>query len=134
MAAPRNVWAWVGWGISVLVCALFAFSAAMKLMGGKELAEGMAKLGLPESMLLPLAILEITCLVLYLIPHTSVIGAILLTGYLGGTIVTHWRVGDAFVFNVVLGVLIWLALCMRENRLWRLIPIRAAPDKVDPSP
>jgi catechol 2,3-dioxygenase-like lactoylglutathione lyase family enzyme len=65
----------------------------MKLKGGPELAQGMAHLGLPGSMVVPLAILELSCVVVYLIPATSVLGAIVLTGYIGGAICTHWRSG-----------------------------------------
>jgi hypothetical protein len=60
----------------------------------------------------------------YLIPPTSVLGAILLTGYLGGAILTHWRVGDMFVVHIVLGMLIWLGIYLREDRLRALIPVR----------
>jgi hypothetical protein len=75
-------------------------------------------------MVLPLAILEITCVVVFLVPPTMVLGAILLTGYVGGTIVTHWRSGDPFVIQVLLGLLIWLSVYLREPRLRALIPLR----------
>ncbi|QDT83711.1 hypothetical protein MalM14_13450 [Gimesia chilikensis] len=96
----------------------------MKFKGGPEMTDGMAKLGLPESMILPLAILELVCLVLYLVPWTAVLGAILLTGYLGGAICTHWRVGDPFVVQAGLGVVLWLSVYLRDRRLWQLIPFR----------
>jgi hypothetical protein len=96
----------------------------MKLKGGAEVLEGMAHLGLPESLMVPLAILEISCVVTYLIPATSVLGAILLTGYIGGAICTHLRVGDPFFIQTALGILIWLGLYLRENRLKGLIPLR----------
>jgi hypothetical protein len=115
---------WAGWVISVLASLVFGFSAFLKLKGGPELAQGMAHLGLPESMVLPLAILEISCFVIYLVPATSVLGAILLAGYVGGAICTHWRVGDPFVVQVVLGILVWLGLYLREPRLKALIPLR----------
>ena len=120
---------WVGRVISVLVSLVFVFSALMKIKGGPELAQGMAHLGLRESMVLPLTILEISCVVIYLIPPTSVLGAILLTGYIGGAMLTHWRVGDPFFVHVVLGILVWLGLYLRETRLRDLIPLRktAAP-------
>ena len=122
--APQGKIVWVGRGISILVCLVFLFSAFLKLKGGPEVLKGIAHLGLPESMLVPLSILEISCVVIYLIPATSVLGAILLTGYLGGAICTHWRVGDPFVVHAVLGILIWLGLYLRENRLKELIPLR----------
>jgi DoxX-like family len=114
----------VGWVISILSSLLFLFSASMKLKGGPELATGMEHLGLPDSMVMPLAILELSCVVIYLIPQTSVLGAILLAGYLGGAICTHWRVGDPFVVQIVLGLLVWLGIYLREDRLKALIPLR----------
>jgi hypothetical protein len=74
----------------------------------------------------PLAILEMTCVVVYLIPSTSVLGAVLLTGYLGGAICTHWRVGDPVYVHIVLGVLVWLGLYLCESRLSELVPLRKA--------
>jgi hypothetical protein len=114
---------WTGRVIQVLVSLVFLMSAAMKLKGGPELAQGMAQMGLPESMVFPLAVLEMTCAVVYLIPPTSVLGAILLTGYLGGAILTHWRVGDQFFLHPVIGILIWFAIWIREPRLKQLIPL-----------
>ena len=68
--------------------------------------------------------LELSCTIIYLIPRTSVIGAILLTGYLGGAIQTHLRVGDAFVAQFIFGVVIWGGLYLRDTRLRALIPFR----------
>ena len=115
---------WTGRVISGLASLVFLMSAFLKLKGGAEVMQGMAHLGLPESMIMPLAILEISCVVIYLIPPTSVLGAILLTGYLGGAICTHWRVGDPLFVPVALGVFIWLGLYLRESRLKALIPLR----------
>jgi DoxX-like family len=115
---------WVGRVISVLVSLLFVMSALMKLKGGAEVAQGMAHLGLPESLRVPLAILELACALIYLIPAISVLGAILLTGYIGGAICTHWRVGDPVLIQTALGIFVWLGLYLRENRLRALIPLR----------
>jgi DoxX-like protein len=122
---------WVGRVISILVALVFLMSVAMKLKGGPELTQGMAHLGLPERMVLPLAILELSCTVIYLIPATSVLGAILLTGFIGGALCTHWRIGDPFYVHIVLGILVWLGLYLREERLKALIPIRT---RVSPLP
>lgn len=116
----------VGWVLSVLGCLLLVFSAVMKLMGGPQLDQGMGHLGLPHSMVLPLAILELTCTAIYLVPPTAVVGAILLTGYLGGAMCTHWRVGDPFIVQVILILVLWLGLYLREPRLKALIPVRTA--------
>ena len=121
-ASGKSVW--VGRVISVLASLVFLFSAFLKLKGGPELAQGIAHLGLPESMVMPLAIVEISCTVIYLIPATSVLGAILLAGYVGGAICTHWRVGDPFFVQIVLGLLVWLGIYLREPRLKALIPLR----------
>jgi hypothetical protein len=115
---------WVGRVISIAASLLFLLSAFLKIRGGPELAKGIAHLGLPDSMILPLSVLEISCVVIYLIPATSVLGAILLTGYIGGAICTHWRVGDPFVVQILLGLLVWLGLYLREDRLKALIPLR----------
>jgi len=122
--AERGKIVWTGRAISAAVSLAFAASAFMKLKGGPELTQGMAHLGLPESLIVPLAILEISCVVVYAIPATSVLGAILLTGYMGGAICTHWRVGDPFLAQIGFGLLVWLGLYLREGRLKGLIPLR----------
>jgi DoxX-like family len=109
----------LGSGITHLV-----FSAVMKLVGGAEVKQGIAHLGLPESMLTPLSILELACAVVYLIPAIAVLGAILLTGYIGGAICTHWRVGDPFFIQIALGIFVWLGIYLREERLKALLPVR----------
>jgi hypothetical protein len=116
--------AWAGRVLSALISIVFLVSAFMKIKGGPDVTEGIRHLGLPESMLVPLAIVEASCAVIYLIPATAVVGAILLTGYIGGAMCTHWRVGDPFVLHIVLGILVWLALYVRESRLKALIPLR----------
>jgi hypothetical protein len=117
---------WAGRVISVLISLLFLFSAFMKLKGGPEMTEGLRHLGLPDSMLVPLAILEASCVVIYLIPSTAVLGAILLTGYIGGALCTHWRVGDPFYLHILIGILVWLALYIRDSRLRAVIPFRTS--------
>ena len=124
MVAANRKLLWTGRVISVLPSLLFSVSALMKFQGGPEVIKGFGHLGLPASMLMPLAILELSCVVIYLIPATSIVGAILLTGFLGGAICTHWRVGDPFYFHIVLGILIWLGPYLRDDRLKLLIPFR----------
>ncbi len=115
---------WIGRGVSTLAAFPFLMSSIMKLKGGPEVLQGFGHLGLPESMRIPLAILELACVLIYLIPPTGVLGAVLLTGYLGGAICTHWRVGDPFMVQVVLGLVVWLGLYLREGRLRLLLPVR----------
>ena len=115
---------WGGRVISGLLACLLAMSAAMKLVGGREVIEGFARMGLPESLRVPLGVLELVCVLVYAFPATSVMGAILLTGYVGGAIVTHLRIGEPVVFQIALGLLVWLGLYMRESRLKSLLPLR----------
>jgi len=129
VSASRKI-VWVGRGISILVSLLFAMSALMKLRGGPEVIQGMAHLGLPESLIVPLAILEISCVVIYAIPATSVLGAILLTGYIGGAICTHLRVGDPFFMQIAIGIFVWLGLYLREDRLKGLLPLRISSSSI----
>ena len=96
----------------------------MKFTTHPELLRGMAHLGLPESLAKPLGLLELLCVVVYLIPGTSVLGAILFTGYVGGAILTHLRIGEPVFIQIALGVLIWLGLYLREPRLRELLPLR----------
>ena len=124
MEAASGKVVWTGRVITIVVSLLFFFSAAMKFVGGAAVKEGMAHLGLPESMIIPLGILELACAVVFLIPATSVLGAILLAGYMGGAICTHWRVGDPFVGQIAIALVIWLAIYLREPRLKALIPLR----------
>jgi hypothetical protein len=99
-------------------------SGVMKLVGSDAVSEEMGRLGLPLSMVTPLGILELACVAVYALPATSVLGAILLTGYLGGAICTHWRVGDPVYLVIALGILVWLGLYLREGRLGALLPVR----------
>ena len=115
---------WIGRIISILVSLMFIFSASFKFIDGPQVTEGFVHLGLPERIMKPLGVLELTCVVLYLIPATSVVGAILLTGYIGGAICTHWRVGDPFYVQILTGILIWLGLYLRDDRLKPLMPVR----------
>ena len=122
MAAVNKV-RLTGWIITIVVSLMFLMSGVMKFAGGKEVQEGMAKLGFPASMLVPLGILELACIIIYLIPITSLLGAILMTGYIGGVILTHWRAGESLLIPIILGLVIWLGLYLREERLRELLPL-----------
>src|SRR4051794_9635977 len=96
-----------GWVISMLPVLLLLFSAAMKLSRNEAVSKGFAELGYSMDKAIPLGILEAACALLYLFPRTSVVGAILVTGYLGGATATHFRLNQAFAGPVVLGMLAW---------------------------
>jgi len=117
---------WVGRIMSWLPALFLLVDGVMKLFKPAVVVEATVKLGYPENTILPLGIVLTVCTVLYLIPRTAVLGAILLTGYLGGAIATHVRVSEglfSIVFPVIFGVLLWGGLYLRNNRLQTLIPI-----------
>lgn len=120
--SPKRPWA--SWIVSLVPVALLLFSAAMKLMRHPAAVEGFAKFGYPPASLFWIGVVELTCTVLYIIPRTSILGAILLTGYLGGAVNTHVRAGEPFLSPVVVGILLWLGIYLREDRLRALVPWR----------
>jgi hypothetical protein len=126
MAASGKI-VWVGRVLSGLTSFVFVFSGLMKFKGGPDIDQGFAHLGLPLSMRIPLGVLELACVVVYMIPATAVLGAVLLAGYIGGAILTHWRVGDPVVTQIVIGLLVWLGIYLRDSRLKELLPIRRNP-------
>lgn len=122
----------VGWTLAVFVGAMMTFSAGLKLMQTQQVVEQLVgHFAYPEYVLLPIGFVELSCVALYLIPRTAVLGAVLLTGYLGGATATHLRVGEGFVGPVVFGMLVWLALFLRDPRIRALLPIRFAPKSAE---
>lgn len=117
---------WAGRVISAIpVLMMGVMGLVMLLFGQKTVAEGMAKHGYPTGVGTPLLIVEIVCAILYAIPRTSVLGAILLTGYLGGAVATHVRAGEPWFFPVITGVVVWLGLYLRDARIRALVPLRS---------
>src|SRR5207253_3606750 len=116
---------WVGRIMSGLPALFLVFDAIMKLVKPESVVKATVDLGYPEGVILGLGIVLLACTMLYLIPRTAVLGAILLTGYLGGAVATHVRLLEVqFLAPLVLGVLIWGGLCLRDRRVRALIPIR----------
>jgi hypothetical protein len=121
---------WAGYILSGLSGLFMLMDGVMKLVKPAFVVEATAKLGYQESVILGLGIVLTACTLLYLLPWTSVLGAILLTGYLGGAVASHLRAGDpAFTvfFPVVFGILIWLGLLLRDPRIRQLLPLRKLP-------
>jgi hypothetical protein len=113
--------------LSALPVLALVMSALMKLSHPPAFVETFTvKFGYPPGLLAPIGVLELLCTAVYLVPSTSVLGAVLLTGYLGGATATHVRVGDAFLIPVVLGVLVWGGLFLRDGRIRELLPLRRA--------
>jgi len=117
---------WTGRVLSAIPVLMMGVMGAVIFIAKPEMmAEGMKKYGYPEYAVRPIVIAEITCAVIYAIPQTAVLGAVLLTGYLGGAVATHVRAGEStFYFPVIMGVLVWLGLLLRDSRVRRLLPLR----------
>jgi uncharacterized membrane protein YphA (DoxX/SURF4 family) len=114
---------WAGRIISALPVLMLLLSGVMKLLKPAPVVQEFGRLGYPEKLTIVLGIIELSCTVIYVIPQTAVLGAILLTAYLGGATATHVRIGDPFFIPIVLGILIWLGLYLRDPRLRPLMPL-----------
>ena len=119
---------WTGRILSILPALFLLLDGAMKLVKPAPVVEATVQMGFSEAVILPLGIVLLVCTVLYLIPATAVLGAVLLTGYLGGAVATHVRAGDGpfpVLFPVVFGALLWGGLVLRDPRLRSLVPWRS---------
>jgi hypothetical protein len=117
---------WAGRTISAIPVLLLLFSGVMKLAKPVSILQGFAHYGYPEYLILLIGSLEIVCTIVYAIPRTSVLGAILVTAYLGGATASNVRIGDpSYVITVLLGVLAWIGLYLRDERLHALVPLKS---------
>jgi len=119
---------WTGRVLSALSALFLFFDGAMKLPKPDFVVDATVQLGYSESVILPLGVILLVCTVLYVVPRTSVLGAILLTGYLGGAVASHVRHEDglfAVLFPVIFGALLWGGLVLRDTRLRSLVPWRS---------
>ena len=117
-----------GYVLTGLVAAFLTFDTVMKLLQLAPAVQGTTELGYPAGTVVVIGAIELVCLVLYLIPRTSVLGALALTGYLGGAIATHLRVGSPLpthtLFPIYVALMVWGGLYLRESRLRELLPFR----------
>jgi len=127
--APSSRWTrWAGYALSGLAAAFMVLDAVMKLLKPEPVLEANMRLGYSEGVLIPLGIVLLVCTVVYVIPQTAVLGAILLTGYLGGAVASHVRHEDdwfSIVFPVVFAAFVWGGLVLRDKRLRALVPWRS---------
>lgn len=126
VSAPKKSALWVGRIISAVPALFLLIDGIMKLVKPAVVVEATVKLGYSESVIIGLGIVLLICTILYLIPRTAVLGAILLTGYLGGAVATHVRVGGplfAVVFPVIIGAMFWGGLYLRDRRLRSLFSL-----------
>ncbi len=108
-------------GLSILT---FAASGAMKLAGGADFLKQWASFGFKPELATAIGVVEVLCAVIYAIPQTSVLGAVLLTGYLGGAVVTHVRAGQPFIAPIAVGICVWGGIFLRDARVRALLPLR----------
>ena len=124
--APQKSRSWAGIVVSAIPTLFLLLDAIGKLVKPEAVVTGTIELGYPESVIVPLGIILLICTVLYAIPKTSVIGAILLTGYLGGAVATHVRLNNPLfthqLFPVYLGIMIWLGLYLRSSNKRHYLP------------
>jgi hypothetical protein len=123
--SPPNCAIWAGWIITGLVILFLAFDGATKIIKVAPVVEAAEKLGVPQHKLLGIGVVLLACTAIYTIPQTAVLGAILLTGYLGGAVAIHARAGSGafpIVFSIAFGVLAWVGLVLREPQLlWTIL-------------
>jgi hypothetical protein len=115
-----------GWLLTAVIAVMLVPSSLMKMSGTSEVVAGFAHLGIPAEQVSRIAALELACVLIFLIPHTAVLGALLLTGYMGGAIVLHVRLGEPFMVQLMIGAVAWAGIWLREPRLRRLLPLRRA--------
>jgi DoxX-like family len=117
-----------GYVLTALVALFLAFDTVIKLLRLPSAVQGTTQLGYPADTVFWIGIIELGCVVLYLVPRTSVLGGLLLTGYLGGAIATHVRVGSPLLshtlFPIYVALMLWGGLYLREPRLRELVPFR----------
>lgn len=114
----------IGWLLTVLVAALIGMGGVFNILQLPIAKDGAEQMGYPPHVMVPLGWVTIACVVIFLIPQTAVIGALLLTAYLGGAVATHVRMGEpiaSFVPAIVFGAVLWIALLFRERRLRPLL-------------
>ena len=115
---------WVGRILSALPVLLMVGSGLYGLLKPEAIAPQFAHYGYPGGALARIVVVEIACAILYAIPQTSTLGAILLTGYLGGATATHVHAREPFFIPIIVGILVWLGLYLRDGRLRSLLPLR----------
>ncbi len=119
-----------GYALTGVAALFLAFDTAMKLLVLEPAVQATTELGYPASTVFRIGAVQLVCLVLHLLPRTTVLGAVLLTGYLGGAVATHVRVENPLashtLFPVYVGLMLWGGLYLREPRLHRLLPFRTA--------
>ena len=127
-ASAGKMTAWSGWIMSSFVGAFLLIDCGLKLLELVPAVQATTQLGYAADLVFNLGLVQLVCLAAYAVPRTSLLGAILLTGYLGGTVATHVRAGSglfSLIFPLMIGVLIWGGLLLRDRQLRaHVLPLR----------
>jgi hypothetical protein len=124
---PSKPTLYIAYTLSALIILLFLFSGILNLLKPSFAVQGTVALGYSENVMTPIGLVLLACTLLYALPKTNILGAILLTGYLGGAVATHVRAQGTWFeifFPALIGILVWLALYLRTPQLRSLIPLR----------
>jgi DoxX-like family len=113
---------WTGRVISAVIILFLLFDATAKILRLAPVLQAFTQLGWSTSLAVPIGITLLLSALLYAFPYTSALGALLLTGYLGGAVATHVRAGQVFIFPILFGILLWVGLVLRNDRLRILLP------------
>jgi hypothetical protein len=127
-APPLRAKLWTARVLGALLVLFLLVDAAGKILRLAPYVEGTARVGYPAGSLVPLGLVLLACTIFYVVPRTAVLGAVLLTGWLGGAIATHVRMGEPFIMPLVFGALLWACLYLRDARLRSLLPLRTSHD------
>jgi hypothetical protein len=120
-AVPGRGSVWTGRILGALPALFLLFDGTIKVLQTHWAMEGTAQVGYPTSIVLPLGIVELACVVAYVFPRTAALGAAVLTAYLGGAVATHVRLGQPYILPILFGVILWLGLYLRDERIRALV-------------
>jgi hypothetical protein len=128
-STPSKKALWSGRALSGLAALFLIFDAVMKLLELPVVMQSTTQVGYPATVVFPLGVVLLACVVVYLVPRSSALGAVLLTGYLGGAVATNVRVGNPLfshtLFPIYCAALLWVGLWLRDERLQAVLPVRA---------
>jgi hypothetical protein len=117
----RTAKTWTARVLGSLLVLFLLVDGAGKVLRLAPYVEGTVRVGYPATCLVPLGLVLVVCTILYVVPRTAILGAVLLTGYLGGATATHVRMGEPFFFPVTFGILLWVCLSVRDARVRTLL-------------
>ena len=128
ISAHSKTWTRIGWALSAITVLFMLFDAGGKLFLESHVVTSTTQIGFPVASIRPLGVIALICTILYAVPRTAILGAILLTGFYGGAVASKIRIEDplfsSILFGVYLGLIAWAGLYLRDEKLRALIPVR----------